>query len=128
MSGFTSFAQFYPYYLSELAFHTSWDGEHYQAPDTLAKLVSERLNRLEPVSKRLLQACCVLGKLSTLERLEMVLGESRVALLGALEELEAFGLVESERETVYCKHELLSAAALARLSKLSAALLTYAAS
>lgn len=112
-----------PYYLTELAFHTSWDGEHYQAPATLGKLISERLDRLDPLSKRVLQACCILGKLSTLERLEMVLAESRVALLGALDQLEAFGLVESEGLMVYCKHELLSSAALARLSKLSAALL-----
>ena len=112
-----------PYYLTELAFHTSWDGEHYQAPATLGKLISERLARLDPLSKRVLQACCILGKLSTLERLESVLGENRVALLSALDELEAFGLVESEGLMVYCKHELLSSAALARLSKLSAALL-----
>jgi DNA-binding SARP family transcriptional activator len=112
-----------PYYLTELAFHTSWDGEQYQAPATLSKLISERLNRLDPLSKRVLQACCILGKLSTLERLEMVLGENRLSLLAALDELEAFGLVESEMPKVYCKHELLSSAALARLSKLSAALL-----
>ncbi len=112
-----------PYYLTELAFHTSWDGEHYQAPATLSKLISERLNRLDPLSKRVLQACCILGKLSTLERLEMVLGENRLSLLAALDELEAFGLVESEMPKVYCKHELLASAALARLSKLSAALL-----
>jgi DNA-binding SARP family transcriptional activator len=112
-----------PYYLTELAFHTSWDGENYQAPATLGKLITDRLNRLDPVSKRVLQACCILGKLSTLERLEMVLGERRISLLGALDELEAFGLVESERVTVCCKHELLASAALAQLSKLSAALL-----
>lgn len=112
-----------PYYLTELAFHTSWDGERYQAPATLATLISARLNRLDPLSKRTLQACCILGKHSTLERLENVLGENRVRLLGALDELEAMGLVESEGLMVYCKHELLAAAALARLSKLSAALL-----
>jgi len=112
-----------PYYLTELAFHTSWDGEHYQAPATLGKLISERLNRLDPLSKRLLQACCILGKLSTLPRIEAVLGENRLSLLAALDELEAFGVVESDGSTVYCKHELLSSAALARLSRLSAALL-----
>lgn len=118
-----SFAGGNPYYLTELAFHTSWDGEQYQAPATLGKLISERLNRLDPLSTRVLQAAGILGKFSTLERLETVLGENRIALLGALEELEAFGLVDSDRQTVYCKHELLSSAALARLSKLSAALL-----
>ena len=112
-----------PYYLTELAFHTSWDGEQYHAPTTLEKLIRERLNRLDPLSKRVLQACGILGKLSTLERLEMVLGENRVALLGALDELEAFGMVESQGMIVSCKHELLSSAALERLSKLSAALL-----
>ena len=112
-----------PYYLTELAFHTSWDGENYQAPASLAKLITDRLNRLDAISRRVLQACCILGKLSTLQRLEMVLGERRVSLLGALEELEAFGLVESDGQTVHCKHELLSSAALAQLSKLSAALL-----
>lgn len=118
-----SFAGGNPYYLTELAFHTSWDGEQYQAPATLGKLISERLNRLDPLSTRVLQAAGILGKFSTLERLETVLGENRIALLGALEELEAFGLVDFDRQTVFCKHELLSSAALARLSKLSAALL-----
>jgi DNA-binding SARP family transcriptional activator len=112
-----------PYFLTELAFHTSWDGEQYQAPATLGKLISERLARLDPLSTRVLQAVGILGKLSTLERLESVLGENRIALLGALEELEALGLVDSDRQTVFCKHELLSSAALARLTKLSAALL-----
>lgn len=112
-----------PYFLTELAFHTSWDGEQYQAPATLDKLVSERLNRLDPLSTRVLQAAGILGKLSTLERVEGVLGERRIALLDALEELEAFGLVISDGQTVFCKHELLSSAALQRLSKLSAALL-----
>lgn len=112
-----------PYFLTELAFHTSWDGEQYQAPATLGKLISERLSRLDPLSTRVLQAAGILGKLSTLERVESVLGENRIALLGALEELEALGLVDSDRQTVFCKHELLSSAALARLSKLSAALL-----
>ncbi len=112
-----------PYFLTELAFHTSWDGEQYQAPATLSNLISERLARLDTLSTRVLQAAGILGKLSTLERLESVLGENRIALLGALEELEALGLVDSDRQTVFCKHELLSSAALARLSKLSAALL-----
>lgn len=112
-----------PYFLTELAFHTSLDGEHYKAPATLGKLISERLNRLDPLSIRVLQAAGILGKLSTLDRLEAVLGERRIALLGALEELEALGLVDSDRQTVFCKHELLSSAALARLSTLSAALL-----
>ncbi len=112
-----------PYFLTELAFHTSWDGEQYQAPATLDKLVSERLNRLNPLATRVLQAAGILGKLSTLERVEGVLGERRIALLDALEELEAFGLVISDGQTVFCKHELLSSAALQRLSALSSALL-----
>jgi len=112
-----------PYHLTELAFHTSWDGEQYRAPATLAKLIADRLNRLDLISRRVLQACCILGKLATLERVEMVLGERRISLLGALEELEAFGLVESDWQSVYCKHELLSTAALGQLSTLSAALL-----
>jgi len=112
-----------PYYLTELALQATWDGARYRAPATLGKLVAARLTRLGALPKRVLQACSVLGKLSTLDRLERVLDERRVALLGALEELEALGLVESELPRVSCKHDLLAVAAMQQLSTLSRALL-----
>jgi DNA-binding SARP family transcriptional activator len=112
-----------PYYLSELALRATWDGEGYRAPLTLHTLVRDRLARLSGISKRVLQACCVLGKLSTLERLELVLDEKRVALLGALDELERLRLIEVDDGRLLCKHELLAAAALEQLSSLARSLL-----
>jgi DNA-binding SARP family transcriptional activator len=112
-----------PYYLSELALRATWDGEGYRAPLTLHTLVRDRLARLSGISKRVLQACCVLGKLSTLERLERVLDEKRVALLSALDELERLRLIEADDGRLLCKHELLAAAALEQLSSLARSLL-----
>ncbi len=118
-----------PYYLSELALHGLRDGggssKGYRLPASLTTLISERISLLRPVSLRLLQACAVLGKNSTLERLETVLQQTRIDLLDALEELENHGLITSDCARVLSKHDLLSRDALARLSGLSLRLLHH---
>ncbi|MGI9077842.1 MAG: ATP-binding protein [Gemmatimonadaceae bacterium] len=118
-----------PYYLSELALHGLREGggssRGYRLPASLTTLISERIALLRPVSLRVLQACAVLGKNSTLERLETVLQQRRVDLLDALEELENHGLIISDGARVQSKHELLSQAALVRLSGLSLRLLHH---
>ncbi len=118
-----------PYYLSELALHglrEGGSGSHgYRLPASLATLISERISLLRPISLRVLQACAVLGKNSMLERLETVLQQRRIDLLDAFEELENHGLIISDGARVQSKHDLLSQAALARLTGLSLRLLHH---
>jgi len=118
-----------PYYLSELALHGLREGgsgsNGYRLPASLATLISERISLLRPISLRVLQACAVLGKNSMLERLETVLQQRRIDLLDAFEELENHGLIISDGARVQSKHDLLSQAALARLSGLSLRLLHH---
>ncbi|MEJ7809152.1 MAG: AAA family ATPase [Gemmatimonadaceae bacterium] len=112
-----------PYYLAELALHGLREGEPFRVPDSLGALVAERLSVLRPVAVRVLQACAILGKHSTLPRLEIVLAQSRLELLDALDELEAHGLIVAGEEVIQSKHHLLAQAAIARLSGLSRRLL-----
>ena len=112
-----------PYYLIELALHGAWDGEQYCAPATLDQLVAQRLSDLSPLSYRTLQACCSLGKFSTLERMERVLGARSMELMDSLEDLELRGLIESDGTRVISTHDLLTQAALSRLTTAARALM-----
>ena len=112
-----------PYHLQELALHALHDGQRFSAPDSLRSLISERLNRLPAFSLRVLQACSILGKYSTLERLEAVLDQTRLELLDALDALENLGLIDCEGARVLSRHDLLSSGALALLSTGSLSLL-----
>ena len=106
-----------PYFMSELAAHTAAEGDTYRVPVSLTALIAERLTRLQPISRRVLQACAILGKNSTLERIETVLAQTRVDLLDSLDDLERQGLIESDGPRLVTKHELLAQAAVAELSK-----------
>ena len=77
-----------PYYLSELALHGRDPHGRFEVPPTLATLVADRVARLRPLSCRVLQACAVLGKNATLDRIEVMFDEPRTHLLDAFDELE----------------------------------------
>jgi hypothetical protein len=64
-----------------------------------------------------LQACAVLGKNATLERVEAMLDQPRTNLLDAFDELEHARLVFLQDGKLACQHGLLLEAALARASK-----------
>ncbi|HEU4643477.1 MAG TPA: AAA family ATPase [Gemmatimonadaceae bacterium] len=112
-----------PYYLAELAANARREGDCFQPPASLNRLINDRLARLSPLAKRVLQACSLLGRLSTSDRIERMLGERRLSLLSAFEELEHLGLIESDGATVLCRHELLATAATQHLSPLGRQLL-----
>ncbi|HEX5437302.1 MAG TPA: AAA family ATPase [Gemmatimonadaceae bacterium] len=108
-----------PFYVSELAIHAVEDGGTYRVPPSLMALINERLSRLSPVSRRVLQACAILGKSATLDRVESVLGHARVALLDSLDDLERHALIESDGSRLMTKHELLAHAAVEQLGRSS---------
>jgi DNA-binding SARP family transcriptional activator len=108
-----------PYYLSELALHGLRRNGEFAVPPSLTTLVGQRVASLRPASRRVLQACAILGRDATLERLEVVLQERRIDLLDALDELESRGLIEWDAAAIVSRHDLLSEAAVAPLSTLS---------
>ena len=105
-----------PYHLTELVLHGLREGRTAKLPASLSQLIAERLARLQPLSLHVLQGVSILGAHSTLDRLERLLDQRRLALVDALDELERSGLIESEPARLVSKHELLSQAAVQRLS------------
>jgi tetratricopeptide (TPR) repeat protein len=105
-----------PLFLRELAIHWLETGREAEVPPSLTALLRERLARLSPSSLRVFQTCAVMGACATFERIEAVLEYKRHALLDALQELEAAGLLRAGRGGVHCRHELVSEAAVSALA------------
>jgi DNA-binding SARP family transcriptional activator len=112
-----------PYYLSELALHGLQRQGEFAVPPSLSALMGERVARLRPVSCRVLQACAILGRDATVDRIERTLAQRRIELLDALDELDEQALVGWSGCHIVSRHDLLSQAAVARLSPLSRRLL-----
>lgn len=106
-----------PYFLIELARRAIKAGGHFQAPPSLTRLILERFLNVAPLSRRILQAAAVLGRNSTLTRIERILGESRLALLDCFDELSRHSLIQSEGERILCRHDLLGMSALTDISE-----------
>jgi tetratricopeptide (TPR) repeat protein len=111
-----------PLFTLELAKHTDDDGS-LAPPPSLAKLLDARLASLSPLSRRLLQVSCVLGRHSSMSVIEDVLRERRVLLYDCLDELESRGIVEHIGEQITSSHALITAAALNQASAVTRALL-----
>ncbi|HUO52131.1 MAG TPA: AAA family ATPase, partial [Gemmatimonadaceae bacterium] len=106
-----------PYFLIELGRRAKKAEGKYQAPSSLTKLIAERFLDVAPLSQRVLQAAAVLGKNSTLARVEQVLGERRIGLMDALDELGRRALVVADGERLVCRHDLLGMSALENVSE-----------
>ncbi len=113
---YASLAEGNPYFLRELAAHWAMKGATKSPPQSILAAIDGRLSQLSPKSLRVLQVCALLGKNSTLDRLERVLDLRRLDVLDALEALDAQSVLKCDGEAVYAKHDLLSEAALASLS------------
>ena len=113
---YASLAEGNPYFLRELAAHWAAKGATKSPPQSILAALDSRLSQLSPKSLRVLQVCALLGKNSTLDRLERVLDLRRLDILDALEALDAQSVLKCDGEAVYAKHDLLSEAALAKLS------------
>lgn len=116
----TALAEGNPFFLRELATHWLEHGNTEELPSTLTAAIEERLSRLDFLALRVLQACAMLGKNSTFERLERVLGYARLDLMNSLETLDRAGLLASHDRRTLTKHDLLAEAAAARLSPTAA--------
>lgn len=104
-----------PFFVRALAVHWIETGE-LRAPTSLSVLIDQRVARLTELPLRTLQACAVLGKTATFERLELVLGHKRHDLVESVDRLSEHGLVAVGGPGVPCRHDLIAQAALARLA------------
>ena len=119
-----------PYFLQELANQWVETGEKRSVPPSLAAVLNERLARLRPSALQLLQTCAVLEQNSTLERIECVLKYEPHEMLIAVNELAQAGmlLINSDwrlrgPDRLSPRHDFLSNAALARLTRPASAFL-----
>lgn len=108
-----------PYFLAELASHWIETGEPHGAPSSLTSLINQRIGRLSTPTLQLLQTCSLLGKHSTIDRIEKVLGFDHHDLLRSINELGSTGMLILESDEagsdpahrLLPRHELLSNAA-----------------
>ncbi|HVF39255.1 MAG TPA: AAA family ATPase, partial [Gemmatimonadaceae bacterium] len=106
-----------PFFLQELAKHWVESGGRAEAPSSVAKVLTDRLARLNPMSLKVLQACTVLGQSSTIERVESLLDCSPHELLGAIQELGTAGMLSCTADSaeltplsLRTRHDLLASA------------------
>jgi len=105
-----------PYVLTELAARAEGDTEPFRAPAALERIAAERLDGLNDVPMRILQAVAVLGPSSSTRRVEELLGVNRLGLLDGLDALSAAGMIGLEADRIALRHRLTAEAALERLS------------
>jgi DNA-binding SARP family transcriptional activator len=127
----TRVAEGNPYFLTELASHWLQTGERQGAPPSLTAVIEQRLSMLDQPALQLLQACALLEKNATLERIEKTLGYPLHQVLSSLTDLSALGMIVLESsDGVFEKsarlsprHELLANAAENRLAPAAKAFL-----
>jgi DNA-binding SARP family transcriptional activator len=112
-----------PYYLIELVREGRKERHGFRAPESLARLLQTRVSLLSADARGLLEVCCVLGKHSTLERIESCVGLSRVAVLRSLAELDMSGMIIVDGPRALSRHDLLSSVVLTQMSTAAKSLL-----
>lgn len=122
-----------PLQLEELVSHWTSGGAPFELPPSLAALLHERIARLTPEARRVMQVVALLGRQATLGRVETVTSLDRSAFLAAVEQLGDHGLLVVDASWqftdtgatahVACRHEAIARAVLADLSQPARALL-----
>ena len=105
-----------PYYLIELLRESTKERHGFSAPKSLARLLQSRVSLLSAEARGLLEVCCVLGKHSTLKRIESSIGLPRSVVLRALAELDTSGMIVVEGPRAISRHDLLSSVVLTQMS------------
>jgi hypothetical protein len=107
-------AEGHPLYLRELGDGWRSRGESYRIPPSLLSLLTARIDNLRPAALRAVQFCALLGRDSTLRRLEDLLGLRSAQFSDVIEELERADVATSQGDHFVVRHELLAEAALDR--------------
>jgi hypothetical protein len=113
-----------PYFLQELANHWVETGNQQEIPSSLAAVLNERISRLGAEALLLLQTCALLEMHATLDRIEKVIGLEAHRMLSAINEVGLAGMLVIEQDDagkasadrILSRHDLLSNAALSRLT------------
>lgn len=114
-----------PFFLGELVRHYIESGVSEETPPSLRAITDKRLYGLSESGKQILQACAVLGRYSSVVRLEQLLQYKSFELFSGLNELGNNSLICTERSPgdstselrIVCSHELIGAAALRLISQ-----------
>jgi tetratricopeptide (TPR) repeat protein/DNA-binding SARP family transcriptional activator len=101
-------AQGNPLYLESLVAHFRATGEKFTVPPGLHELLARRLDNVRADSVTVLQACVVLGALSTEKRLLACLDMRLIDLLSGLNELGRLRLVDTSGDSVLPAHPLIA--------------------
>jgi DNA-binding SARP family transcriptional activator len=114
-----------PFFLQELARQWMETGRTHEPTPSISRVLEERLSRLSEEALQVLQCCAVLAEHATLERVEQVLEFQAHKLLSAVEELSRAAMLRQSDGTgantgqMQSKHDLLSSAAISRLSTIA---------
>jgi DNA-binding SARP family transcriptional activator len=106
-----------PYYLIELLRNGTEGKTGYRAPASLTRLLENRVSLLSADARGVLEVCCILGKHSTMERIESCIQVSRVLLLRSLDELDTSGMIDFDGTRVLSKHDLLTSVVVTHMSR-----------
>ncbi len=112
-----------PLFLRSLVNHWIESGEAGGVPPTLGELIEQRLGKLSGNALRALQTITLLGRASTVRRLQRVLGMKLYSVLDAIDSLHRGGAIVDAEEGVVAAHELIGKAASGRLTKVMASAL-----
>lgn len=113
-----------PYFVRELVRQWQETGRQRETPASLVAITNQRLRRLSKCALQILQTCAILGRFSTIARLEEVLEFKTFELFDGLDELGQSSMVRMEylfsdsnsEPEIACAHELIGSAALKMLS------------
>ena len=96
-----------PLFVLELVRHVRETGQASSLPQSLRALIRNRAARLTPVAQHVLHTCAVLGRYSSVPRVSSVLELGTADLLACIGELDALGIVGTNRnEDVLSIHDL----------------------
>jgi DNA-binding SARP family transcriptional activator/DNA polymerase III delta prime subunit len=107
-----------PLMLRALINHWIETGDAGGVPPTLQSLLELRIDRLHPQALRVMQTIGILGRRASADRIRRALELPTHQLLGAIEQLEAEGLLANIESEIVSPHELVGRTADARLSPL----------
>jgi DNA-binding SARP family transcriptional activator len=97
-----------PFFLVSLLNHVERTGERYSIPKTISELLDQRIAALSLEATNVLEACVLLGKHATIERLVAVMELPHFQLLALLKELEDRRMITKSGELIQASHWLIA--------------------
>jgi len=86
-----------PMFVREVAAHFARAADVARIPSSLRAIIRERVARLPAESARVLQACAMLSRFATTERVRLMLDIASATLFSALESLDDLGILAPQR-------------------------------